>query len=778
MHRSLPELDGTLSLPELKQEVLVERDQRGIPRVQASSLSDLLVAQGYVLAQDRLWQMDLLRRVAAGELAEIFGPAALSLDRQHRTLGLRQAAERAVAELDPETRVLVEAYASGVNRYIEQHRNRLPLEFTLLRYRPRPWTPADTFLISGYMYEVLTTTWKAELGRAEVVARVGPEQARDLYAGTVDSPFDHFIVGGLPSSPKRKATVSLTNHAPAKPTEPAATAPLWPAAQAALDEFGEETRAVLGSNNFVVSGEHTYSGKPLLANDTHLPLAVPCIWYIVHLVAPDWNVKGFALPGAPLVMIGHNQRIAWGFTNNMADVQDLYIETFNPQNPDEYLVNGSWKPAEIRRETIAVKGAPAETLEVAVTRHGPVVARAGSRGYALRWTALEPGGLSFAWSLIGRAQNWAEFRQVMRGVSGPAQNGVYADVDGNIGYLVAARIPIRKSGDGSVPVPGDTDAYEWTGYIPFDQLPQVLNPPGGVIATANARVVGPAYRWYLTDRWGAPYRTERMYELLEGRKGLRPADCLAVQTDVLGLPDRFLGQQLLRASQNRQPQDPQAHALLVRLKGWDGQMLADSVLPSFVSRTREALLEDLLRPYLDGQTRLYDWWRAAVFVENILRERPTRWLPSGYASYDDLLIVAADQAVNELRQEEGASEKDWHWGRVDALWLYHPLGRSRWLRPFLSVGPVEHGGSSQTVDAISQRHGPAMRFVADLADWDNSMMEITLGESGQYGSPYFRDQFPAWRDGRAVPAPFSQPAEDAARVHRLRLDPAAAVSAR
>jgi len=292
-----------------------------------------------------------------------------------------------------------------------------------------------------------------------------------------------------------------------------------------LDESQNEIRQGFGSNNWVVSGAHTATGKPLLANDTHLELTIPSIWYEVHVTAPGWNVKGFTLPGTPMLIIGHNERIAWGFTNNGADVQDLFVETFNPAAPDEYRVKGSWTKAQIIDETIRVKGQPDEHLHVMVTRHGPVVARDGDKAYATRWTATEPGGLANSYNWLGKAKNWKEFRDVMKHVWGPGQNAVYADVEGNIGYIMAARVPIRKKGHGEVPVPGDTDEYEWTGYIPFEQLPQALNPESGLIVTANARVVGPNFKPYLTDRWEEPYRAARIYDLLHDRHDLRPRTC-------------------------------------------------------------------------------------------------------------------------------------------------------------------------------------------------------------------------------------------------------------
>ena len=321
-----------------------------------------------------------------------------------------------------------------------------------------------------------------------------------------------------------------------------------------LGEGQADVRRMLGSNNWVVSGAHTATGKPLLANDMHLELNIPPIWYEAHLTSPGWNVKGFSLPGTPGIVVGHNDRIAWGFTNNGADVLDLYIETFNPAHPDEYRVNGQWRKADVFDDVIHVKGAPDETYRVVVTRHGPVVHRENDKAYAMRWTALEPGGLSNTYSWLGLAQNWKEFREALSHVWGPGQNVIYADVDGNIGYTLAARVPIRKKGHGTVPVPGDTDDYEWTGYIPFEDLPQSFNPDSGLIVTANARVTGPDYKPYLTDDWEEPYRTARIYDLLHDKHDLRPEDMLKVQTDAYSYPHVFIAEQLVAAANLRATQ--------------------------------------------------------------------------------------------------------------------------------------------------------------------------------------------------------------------------------
>jgi penicillin amidase len=407
-----------------------------------------------------------------------------------------------------------------------------------------------------------------------------------------------------------------------------------------------------------------------------------------------------------------------------------------------------------------------------VTRHGPIVHREGDKGYALRWTATEPEGLTNSYNTLGKAQNWKEFLSLIKRVWGPAQNTVYADVDGNIGYVMAARVPVRKKGHGEIPVPGDSDDYEWAGYIPFEQLPQALNPDRGLIVTANARVVGPGYKPYLTDRWEEPYRTARIYELLRDKGGLRPEDMLKVETDTYSYPHAFLADQLSAASKTAHPKDDRTKKLIEGLKDWNGIADADSPEVSFLEETRRAAITIVLEPYLGKETGLYSW-RKTAFLQKILTERPAKWLPVGYKTYDDLLAAAADRAVARLAELSDKSRvDDWAWKRFDGLDMVHPLGRTGLLKTFLSITDKPQSGTAYSPRAATKHHGPAMRFVANLGNWDESIMLIAGGQSGQPGSAHYTDQFPHWYEGRPIYQPFSDTAEASARKHRLTLTPA------
>jgi penicillin amidase len=801
-HRGLPQLYGTHSIAELKNEVSVLRDAKGVPHIRAQSREDLFTAQGYVMAQDRLWQMDLVRRAASGRLSEIIGPQTLEIDRSFRRLGLSEAADREVSLLDADERAVLDAFARGVNRYISE-KHPLPVEFTLLRYDPEPWRPADTLLIIGYMYQSLTSSWRWDLNRLEVSARIGKQRASFLYDPT--SPYDHPIVGA-PTALAKISTPPVPGNAPnanplgdASPAIFNATIPdsvptqtsddsssaLWGFAQDTLFEFDEQVRAAFGSNNWVVDGSHTASGKPLLANDTHLPLSTPSIWYIVQLSAPGWNAEGFTLPGVPGIVIGHNDKIAWGFTNDGADVQDLFAEKFNPANPLEYRVNGQWVAAQNRKEIINVKGKAPETLDVIVTRHGPVMSQQGNTGYSLKWTATEPGGLAHSYFGMQFAHNWKEFRESLRDAAGPGQNIVYADVEGHIGFIVAAKIPVRKCAAfpppdsplpadtlcGAAPMPGDTDAFAWNGYIPFDELPQVLDPPGGIIATANAQVAGPAYPHFMTATWMTPWRVDRIFTLLgEPGKKFTPQDFNAIQNDIVAELDLMVAKELVKAAANAKPKDDRTAKLIQMLASWGGQMTSNSVEATFVEQTERAIGRNLFHPFMADSLPVYP--RGEVFLERVLRERPAMWLPQDFRNYDDFLIASADLAVAELTTSMRQSDiSTWTWGKRNALFMAHALGQTGFLARIFSVGPIEQSGSTGCIKAMGPTYGPSMRMVADVSDWDHSLMEITTGESGQVSSDNYQDQFPEWFAGRGMPSQFSDAAVQRATTHTLRLLP-------
>ncbi len=785
VHTCLPQLDGTLRLQGLNGRVEVLRDARGVPHIRASSLEDLMFAQGYVTAQDRLWQMDLSRRIAQGRLSELFGPRTLHLDIRNRTLGLEQVARRGVRELNPDERKLLGDYARGVNAFISTHQNRLPIEFLILHYHPKPWKASDSLDVALNMAELLNTTWPDDLMRERVRLTLGSPQ---LYADVFPSrsPLDHPVAQLAPSLPAPAGTSGngVSGSATLQPrlldSPQAVMAPLKNNC-AGLDPMlqaleSPSSYSGVGSNNWVVSGVHTRSGKPLLANDPHLPYGVPSVWYMVQLKAPGIDVSGVSLPGLPLVIIGHNKHIAWGVTNTGPDVQDLYEETFNPQDPNEYLYDGKWVRDTERTERIKVRGKLDYILQVRSTRHGPIVSDSDNQNLALAWTALLPGALHFPFLKIDEAQNWQEFTNALSNFAGPMQNFVYADTQGNIGFYAAGWVPIRKSGNGSVPVPGSSNDYGWLGMVPFQDLPHAYNPKSGIIATANGRIVPDDYPYFITAMWGAPYRTARIYQLLGAEKPFTVADMLKIQMDIRPLDDVWLQQRLVAAAKEYPPQSSNVQYALAKLRAWDGEARADSTATLVCELTKKALLHRILAPRLGKDLAGYHWGMSTVFLQNVIDNHLNRWLPPGDHDFNDTLMKSLEEAVRQIPGVVGTESRDsWKWGNAIPLTFHHPLGGiSPLMGWLLNVGPYPQSGTGSTIKRGTMQVGPSMRMVVDLGDLNRSVQNITLGESGQVFSPYYKDQFEAWYHGRSFPMLFSNEAVQKGTVHRLVLEPAEA----
>jgi len=769
---SLPDLDGTLAGPGLSAQVEVFRDSHGVPHIRAQSLADAFFAQGYVTGQDRLWQMDLSRRNAEGELSEVFGDAALRQDIEYRTLGLPRVAESALADLDPEERNLLDSYASGVNAFIESHRQRLPWEFSVLRYQPHAWRAIDSVSVALNLSTILSQTWEADLMRERIAAKVGKDLFADLFPD--HSALDVPVADVSPSASERVKTSSAANLFDL--LEPGDCRSLAAGCRSAPSNILDPPwfPAGVGSNNWVVSGAHTKSGKPILANDPHLPHSNPSVWYMIHLKAPGLNVSGVSLPGLPLVIIGHNERIAWGMTNTGPDVQDLYVESFNFRDPKKYLHNGQWVDAEVRGETIKVRHQRDYHFSVLVTRHGPIISHEGDRDLALQWTLLTPHAMRIPFLHIDQAGNWQEFVAALRDFKVPMQNCVYADVKGNIGFYAAGLVPIRKQGNGAVPVPGSTDDYDWSGFIPFEDLPHSYNPANGMIATANGRIVPDDYPYLITTRWEAPFRTARIYQLLRAGGPFTLPDMLRIQTDVLSLEDVWLAKQVLAAAEKEPPSGADAQYAVNSLKEWDGEARADSAATLVLELTRRALLARILKPKLGDNVSGYRWAMGTIFLQNILDQNLTRWLPPGDPDFAATLMRSLQDGVRQIPSHvHSQSHTAWKWGDTIPLTFHHPFSsRYPFLGRWLDVGPFPQAGTGTTVKQTSSLIGPSMRMVVDFSDLDQSVQNITLGESGQVFSPYYRDQFPAWYEGKSFPMLFSDAAVEKGAIHKLVLEPA------
>ncbi len=777
---ALPQLDGTLKLSGLSGRVTVVRDEHGVPTIQAASLEDLFFAQGFITAQDRMWQMDVMRRFAAGEISEILGGEFLQHDREQRILGLRVAARKALEVSSAQNRAHFDAYARGVNAYIESHRDHLPIEFRILKYSPRPWTPEDSTLIASQMVKDLNHyPYRDALDREKIMAKLGPELTADLYVNT--SWHDRPPTVERPSLEKKPDQNIDEENPPPRPigSSVASTGTTSNNLAAAAD-WDPDTRMVLGSNNWVVSGAHTVSGRPLLSNDMHLGHQMPNLWYEAHLDCGSFDVAGVTLPGLPYVIVGHNQRIAWGFTNVGPTVEDVYIETFNPAG--EYLTPEGWKKPEHRSEIIHIKGKADVVVDVAVTRHGPIITDlvAGeTRKLALRWTLYD--GTHDPFFEVDSAQNWEQFRRAFSAFDAPGQNVVFADVDGDIGYQATGKIPVRASGDGSLPENGSDDAHEWTGYIPFDKLPRVYNPASGIIATANGRITPDGYPYSISTGWEAPWRTARIYRVLESGRRLSPPDMLALQTDIYSDVDRFFAERFVYGVDHATKASARAQRAAEIMRGWDGRMTADSAAATLAYRARAELTRLLLEPKLGNvpadpkeaeaglSWKSYSWGMGSVWLENVVHHQPQRWLPAGYSGFDDLLAAAVDAVVSGPDAPQDLAS--WKWGGFRPVEIQHPiLGRVPLLQRWTGPGVQPQSGSGYTVKAVSRSHGPSERLTVDLSDLDQTTLNLVTGEAGNFLSPYYMDQWKAWYEGYTFKLPYSEKAVAATKRHELVLE--------
>jgi penicillin amidase len=781
---ALTEQQQAIKIKGLKDRVTITRDERGIPYVEAKSDEDLYFAQGYVTAQDRLWQMDLVRRTARGELAEMLGPGpnnvAVDQDKLHRTYGFAQAAEAEVAQAAPKVRALLEAYASGVNAYAASlDPKSMPSEFQILQYSFRPWTPADSYIIGKIFFEALSDTWRLDIMR-QALSSLPAEKRNGLLPEM--SPIDVLVVGkDVQAKPATQRTARRSeDFAPLSREALDALAANQAVAASALERIGLHTDALAASNDWVISGSHTVTGKPLLADDPHLRPSAPSIWHMIHLSAPGVRVAGVTSPGVPGVIIGHNDRIAWGFTNVGPDVQDLYLEKFDPANPKRYQTPQGWQDAVIRQEQIKVrKGFTSEfdtvVHEVTVTRHGPIIFEADGKRYALRWTALDPSknkhDVSYS---LNRARNWNEFNTALESFTAPTQNIVYADVDGHIGYHAAGVVPIRKSGDGSVPYDGATDAGEWTSYIPVSKLPNLYDPPSGIIVTANQRIVGTDYPYFLTHSWAQPYRARRIFDLLNEKPKHSTDDFRRIQGDVYSIAGKLFAQQAVKLLKPKlTASDEKLRATLDAFEKWDGRITAESPVAPILSQMRIAFRSKVLTGALGPDlVRTFQWSNFDTTLDRIIKDQPADWLPKEFPSYADLMRASYDEAIANLTKNIGADEMKWTWGELAKARFPHPLGGAPLIGAQFTVPPFPQNGTGGLLGAtVNVGAAVSMRLIADLSDWDKTQQGIALGQSGSPKSPHWSDQLADWRAVTPREFPFTAAAVTKAAKETLLLEP-------
>lgn len=755
LRTSLPTTRGSVSLPGLDGSVEIVRDDDGIPHIHATTDHDAIMALGYLHAQDRMWQLEMNRRIGNGRLAEVLGDAALSIDKYQRTMGYRRIVEQGWEFLGSESQAALQAYADGVNAWINEGHT-LPPEFLLLGFTPEPWTVYDSLVWAKMMAYDLGGDYELEILRSQLTLALGEERAAQI----------------LPAYPEDGPVIL--------PSDALST---WLPEETALDMVNIKTQMEtmlgisgkeVGSNNWVVGGSRTDTGMPYLADDPHLGAGIPSIWYLAEMQGDRLHAIGATFPGLPLVVIGHNEDIAWGVTNVNPDVQDLYLERINPADPNQVEVNGVWEPMTIVTETIAAKGQEPVIWAARSTRNGPLISDVQNAlaPVSLKWTALIPEDRTIdAYLGINHATNWEEFREAMRDYVAPSQNFVYADMEGNIGYFVPGLIPVRSSGDGMLPVAGWNDESAWVDWIPFDQLPQSLNPEQDYIATANNKVVPDEYPWLVSNDWSAPYRAQRIVELIEQMSSngetISLEDMKQIQADQASAQVRTLLPFLLQT----EPADERQRQALALLGDWDTVATMEASAPAIYAAWSTAFYHAILSDDLGGD--LYDTFMERfdpVFTENVVSDAAlgAAWCDNvttpARETCSDIAVTSLDIALDDLTELMGRDMGKWKWGDVHQTQYPHrPFSDVAYLKPIFHRS-IENGGDGYTVnvaptrltDPYNQYHVPSYRHVVDLADMARSVYMTTTGQSGNVLSPHYDDLIERHRNVEYLPMQFGK----------------------
>ena len=798
----LPKLDGEVRLPRLKKAVEIRRDKLGIPHIYAQSYDDLFFAQGFVHAQDRLFQLDFSRRIVAGQLSEILGEVSVPLDRWMRTLTMRRIAEAEIAFLDEDSKAILLAYANGINAFITS--NRLPVEFLLFGYKPKPWEIADSLSWVKMMSLTLSVNWEAEILRAKLVDRLGAEKAAELepphlkrWPFIVPPGSDYSLLGDTATTRAEQAR-EFTGPAPG---------------------------SGLGSNNWVLSGSRTSTGLPILANDMHLALNAPAIWYENHLVADDIDVTGVTFPSLPGVIAGHSQHVAWGFTNGYADVQDLYMERLQrlPEGKIQAEYLGEWEDIQVINEKILVKNSDPVVEDVLITRHGPIINDlapdlCGEQPLALRWTSLEKDNIFKVLIEMMLAKDCREFQHALRHWTAPVQNVVYADNQGNIAYTFAGKIPIRARGNGRLPVPGWTDEYEWIGYIPYEQLPHLYNPPQGYIVTANNTTIDEDYPIDIALDAISGDRAQRISELIiekAQQPGLEKIDIAynkRMQFDQASASARVMQKYMAQLPLSTSAHYPETdlHQAVKIIKEWEGELNpkspAAAIYEVFIRKLANLILVTNLgdekgetqishdpeqiplsmramgkgpTPIIGENSLFGERWLP--WLMSIMPEPDSHWFNLGHGEKrDDTMLLALQQAVDELYDLQGREMDKWQWGNIHKASFVHYLSSNPLMSMIFSRGPFAVGGDNTTLWATGASYhnldcsfmvGPPFRIIVDLSNLDNSLGLLAPGQSGNPSSPHYDDQVQSWFKAGYHSMYYSSSQVNQYTVHLLKLIP-------
>jgi penicillin amidase len=740
----LAQIEGRLRLAGLEQPVEVLRDRWGVAHIYAQSKRDLFFAQGFVAAQDRLYQMEIWRRTGAGELAEVFGPDFVTRDRIARLVRYRGDMQAEWESYSPDTQEIAEAFTAGINAFVDHAGDRLPIEFTLLDFEPGRWEAEDVLLrIAGLL---MTRNLSQEIARAEMVATLGIEQTMKW----------------MPPDPLRQLQPDPDldlNGIDQRVLAGYRSAISIPALS------GEE-----GSNNWAVAGSLSATGKPLLASDPHRPVVLPSLRYMVHLVGPGWNVIGSGEPALPGVAIGHNERVGWGFTIVAYDMADLFVEILDPERSSHYRYRDEWLEMQVEREMIRVKGQDSVEVELKFTRNGPVIWEdpASRRAAALRWAGDEPGTAGYLGSLaMDRVENWDGFVEAMKAWKIPAENMVYADVDGNIGWIPAGLMPIREGWSGLLPVPGYTGKYQWKGFRTVDELPRRHNPEQQYVATANHNIVPEGYPHDLGFDWSAPYRFQRIDEVLREGKKFTIEEFQRLQHDVTSLPAR----QLIALLEKLPASDSTEVAQARKLLGSWNQVLDRNSAPAALF---EVWLRGLTPKFEELQVPEESREIVSRTLDITMLIRALTEAPEGLRS--QVMLDSLEEAFQRTQGLLGLDPSSWRWGQLHTILFRHPLANTPDRGSVLNRGPVERPGDGYTPNATSgpdfrQSSGASYRHILDLADWDRSVFTSTPGQSGQPGSPHYDDLLPLWAEGNYAPLVYSREAVEKATAHKLLLEP-------
>ena len=762
---SLPDYDGTVSVAGLSAPVRILRDEHAIPHIIAQSHADALFALGYAQAQDRLWQMVFLRQVMKGRLAEMVGSQGVPTDIFMRSMGFYRLARESVKHLRPDTRQLLEAYAAGINAYLSTRKGPLPVEFTILHVTPDPWQPADSLVVLKYMELSLSEDMYSEIARAHLARRLNKQQIEDLFP-----PYP-----GDPQNPLPDYFMSLFGK---------------------MKSAGFEVPDSTASNNWVVSGARSVTGKPLLANDPHLPLTIPSIWYLAHLSYPGEDLVGGVLPGVPGITLGRNRTTAWGMTNTGPDTEDVFLEKLVPGHPDSYVTPTGTARFATRQEIIDVRFGKPVVIMVRSTRHGPVLPASWPRikgltpkGYvmALAWTALTPDDTTIQASTdINSAVDSSQVATILKDYVSPMQNIVHAHADGHIGLILPGRVPLRDPANdslGLVPEKGWDARYDWKGFIAADRLPRIDDPPSGQIATANNKTVPPGYPYTLTRDWADPFRFWRIDKLLSETPKHSLASFKAIQLDIHDRYAEELLPLLLRAGHWPTPDAAHAAAMLAK---WNLNMDADQPEPLIYEAWERALSKRLIADELGPDFRSF-WGHNAVFTLRVLRnvDGESRWCDDVTTKpVEDCasrIRLALTDALAELQSSYGDDMSKWRWGEAHhAVFAHTPFGDFPWLGSIFNR-EVEASGGAFTIRRGDFRfasarpyaatHGSGYRAIYDLAHPDNSLYVITTGESGNIFSPYYDDMIPLWAHGDYLRIPTAQAEIEKTAKYRLTLQP-------